>query len=131
MRRAVNPLKDPMQRFAASTVAGVPAESAPFFRDVADHVLRVSEAIDTLDNLLSTAFDAYLARISVQQNDDMRKISAWAAIAAVGTLIAGVYGMNFEHMPELTWRFGYLFALALMVGSSVFLYRQFKRSGWL
>ena len=131
MRRAVSPLREPMRRFAEGAVRGVPAETATFFRDVADHVVRVNELIDTLDNLLSTAFDAHLARISVQQNDDMRKISAWVAIAAVGTLIAGIYGMNFEYMPELTWRYGYFLALGVMVGASVLLYRLFKRSGWL
>ena len=92
---------------------------------------RVNEAVDNLDTLLSTAFEAHLARIQVQQNEDMRKISAWVAIAGVSTLIAGIYGMNFEHMPELGWRFGYGFALLLMLGSSVVLYRLFKRSGWL
>jgi magnesium transporter len=131
MRRAVNPLKDPMKRFATGQVAGVSEDAAPFFRDVADHLARVSETIDSLDGLLSTAFDALLARISVQQNDDMRKISAWVAIAAVSTLVAGVYGMNFEHMPELTWRYGYFLALAVMVIASVGLYRLFKKSGWL
>ena len=131
VRRAVQPLRSPMQRFASATYPFVPTESSHFFRDVADHVTRVSEAIDTLDMLLSTAFDAHLARISVQQNEDMRKISAWVAIAAVGTLVAGVYGMNFEHMPELHWRFGYAWALGLMATASVFLYRVFKRSGWL
>ena len=78
----------------------------------------MTEAIETLDTLLSTAFDAHLAQISVQQNEDMRKISAWVAIAAVGTLVAGVYGMNFDHMPELRWHYGYFYALGLMVASS-------------
>src|SRR5689334_15179615 len=95
MRRAVSPLREPMKRFASGSVAFVTQEAAPFFRDVADHLVRVSESIETLDGLLSTAFDAHLARISVQQNEDMRKISAWVAIAAVGTLIAGNYGQNF------------------------------------
>jgi magnesium transporter len=131
MRRAVNPLKDPMKRFAAGQVAGVSEQSAPFFRDVADHLVRVSETIESLDGLLSTAFDALQARISVQQNDDMRKISAWVAIAAVGTLVAGVYGMNFEYMPELQWDYGYFSALGLMIVASVALYRLFKKSGWL
>ena len=131
VRRAVQPLRVPMQRFAAATYPFVPPESAHFFRDVADHVTRVSEVVETLDMLLSTAFDSHLARISVQQNEDMRKISAWVAIAAVGTLVAGIYGMNFDHMPELHWRYGYAWALALMAGASVFLYRLFKRSGWL
>ena len=131
MRRAVSPLKDPMMRFASGTVTGVPPESAPFFRDIHDHLVRVSEVIETLDSLLSTAFDAQLARIGVQQNEDMRKISAWVAIAAVGTLIAGIYGMNFKHMPELGSRYGYPGALLAMLLASVVLYRFFKKSGWL
>jgi magnesium transporter len=131
MRRAVNPLREPMKRFATGSVPFITQEASPFFRDVADHVLRVSESIESLDGLLSTAFDAHLARISVQQNEDMRKISAWVAIAAVGTLVAGIYGMNFGNMPELHWHYGYYYALALMVGASVVLYRFFKKSGWL
>lgn len=131
MRRAVAPLKDPMTRFASGQISGVPPDTAPFFRDVHDHLARVSEVIETLDSLLSSAFDAHLARISVQQNEDMRKISAWVAIAAVGTLIAGVYGMNFRNMPELGWEYGYHATLAVMVGASVLLYKLFKRSGWL
>ena len=131
VRRAVNPLREPMKRFATGSVPMITQDAAPFFRDVADHVIRVSETIETLDSLLSTAFDAHLARISVEQNEDMRKISAWVAIAAVGTLVAGVYGMNFTNMPELHWRYGYFFALALMIGASVVLYRLFKKSGWL
>jgi len=131
VRRAVNPLREPMKRFATGSVPLVTQAAAPFFRDVADHLTRVSDAVETLDNLLSTAFDAHIARIGVEQNEDMRKISAWVAIAAVGTLVAGVYGMNFEHMPELHWHYGYFFALALMLGSSVVLYKLFKKSGWL
>ncbi len=131
MRRAVGPLKDPMKRFASGTVPGISHEAAPFFRDVTDHLVRVSETIDSLDGLLSTAFDASLARISVQQNEDMRKISSWVAIAAVGTLIAGVYGMNFTYMPELHWRYGYFIAVGVMLLASVALYRLFKKSGWL
>jgi magnesium transporter len=131
MRRAVNPLRDPMKRLAAGSVPGIVPEAEPFFRDVADHLSRVSESVDTLDSLLSTAFDAHLARISVEQNEDMRKISAWVAIAAVGTLVAGVYGMNFNDIPELSWHFGYFYALGLMVVLSGVLYRVFKKSGWL
>jgi magnesium transporter len=131
MRRAVNPLREPMKRFATGSVPFVTQEAAPFFRDVTDHLLRVSENIETLDSLLSTAFDAHLAQISVQQNEDMRKISAWVAIAAVGTLVAGIYGMNFINMPELRWHYGYFYALGLMAFASILLYRLFKRSGWL
>jgi len=87
--------------------------------------------VDSLDSLLSTAFDAHLAQISVQQNDDMRKISAVVGLVAAPTLIAGIYGMNFEHMPELSWTYGYpavLLAMLLICGG---LFIWFKRAGWL
>jgi magnesium transporter len=131
VRRAVLPLRQPIGRFAAGAVGGLDSEAAAYFRDVADHLNRTADAIEELDGLLSTAFDAHVARISVQQNADMRKISAGAALVVVPTLIAGIYGMNFDHMPELHWTFGYLWAIALMVGSSVGLLWFFKRSGWL
>ncbi|QDH10893.1 magnesium/cobalt transporter CorA [Nocardioides dongxiaopingii] len=132
VRRAVMPLREPMRRFASGTVVGVEnEEAAPFFRDVMDHLTQAAEAVDTLDQLLSTAFDAHVAAISVQQNDDMRRISAGAALVVVPTLIAGVYGMNFEHMPELQWSLGYPFALLLMGGVAAVLFWFFKRSGWL
>ena len=131
VRRAVLPLREPMRRFASALVPGIDEAAAPFFRDVADHLARASEIIDSLDALLSTAFDAHLARISVQQNEDMRKISAGVGLVAAPTLIAGVYGMNFDHMPELHWLFGYPFALLLMVMTSVGLWVFFKKSGWL
>jgi magnesium transporter len=131
VRRAVLPLRDPIGRFANGTVHGIDRDAAPYFRDVADHLSRTAETVDELDDLLSTAFDAHLARISVQQNEDMRKISAGAALIVVPTLIAGVYGMNFDHMPELHWQFGYLWAWLLMAGSAAGLLWFFKRSGWL
>ncbi len=131
VRRAVLPLREPMRRFATGSVAGIHEDSAPFFRDVADHLAQAAEVVDALDSLLSTAFDAHLARISVQQNNDMRKISAGVALIATPTLIAGVYGMNFNHMPELNWYLGYPFALLLMGMTSVGLWMWFKRSGWL
>ncbi len=115
-RRAVLPLREPMRRFATGAVPGIEEGSAPFFRDVLDHLNQAAETVDGLDQLLSTAFDAHLAQISVQQNEDMRKISAGAAIVVVPTLIAGVYGMNFRHMPELDWTYGYPYAIALMAG---------------
>ena len=123
VRRAVLPLREPMRRFAAGVVAGIHDDAAPFFRDVADHLARVADDVDTLDNLLSTAFDAHLARISVQQNEDMRKISAGVGLVAAPTLVAGIYGMNFEHMPELGWTWGYPMALLLMAASSLSAYR--------
>ncbi|WP_377268375.1 magnesium/cobalt transporter CorA [Peterkaempfera sp. SMS 1(5)a] len=130
-RRATAPLQEPMERLSGGGVPFVAAESRPFFRDVSDHVIRANEQVDSLDRLLSDILNANLAQVSVQQNNDMRKISAWAALAAVPTMIAGIYGMNFTHMPELRQIWGYPAALLLMTAVCVVLYRVFKRSGWL
>lgn len=131
MRRAVLPLRDPLNRFATGGVQGLQSEGAPYFRDVADHLSRVAETIDQLDNLLSAAFDAHMAQISIQQNDDMRTISVAVGLVAAPTLIAGIYGMNFTHMPELQWRIGYPLALLAMIASSVAVYLVAKRAGWI
>ncbi len=130
-RRAVAPLRDPMARLAGGAVPGVPDDATPFFRDVHDHVVRVFDQVVALDDLLSSALGAHLSLVSVQQNDDMRRISAWVAIVAVPTMVAGIYGMNFEHMPELTWRYGYPAVLLVMLVACVTLYRFFRRAGWL
>jgi magnesium transporter len=130
-RRASHPLSDPMERLAAGTVPYVDRRTRPFFRDVADHLRRVDDACDGLDRLVSDILAAHLTQVGVRQNDDMRKISAWAAMAAVPTMIAGIYGMNFQHMPELRQVWGYPAAIALMAASVLVLYRLFKRRGWL
>jgi magnesium transporter len=130
-RRATAPLQDPLVRLTGGGVPFVPADTRPFFRDVGDHLTRANEQVEALDRLLSDILNANLAQVSVQQNNDMRKISAWAALAAVPTMIAGVYGMNFEHMPELRQVWGYPAALLLMAGVCTLLHRVFKRSGWL
>jgi magnesium transporter len=130
MRRAIQPLRDPMEQFAHG-VPGIGAKAAPFFRDVADHVNRVSDQTEALDTLLSSALSAHLARVSVQQNDDMRRISAWVAIAAVPTMVAGIYGMNFDNMPELRWHYGYYAVLLLMAVVCFTMYRFFRKVGWL
>jgi magnesium transporter len=130
-RHAVMPLREPLLRFAQKQVPSMPDAAAAFFRDVADHAIRLHEQIESFDSLLSSAHDAHMARISVQQNDDMRKISAWVAIAAVPTLLAGIYGMNFDHMPELHWQYGYPMALGVMAVVCLTLHRLFKKSGWL
>ena len=113
MRRAVMPLREPMNRFTAGAVHGIHSDAGPYFRDVADHLNRVAETIDSLDSLLSTAFEAHIAQISIQQNDDMRRISAAAGLIVAPTVVGSIYGMNFDHMPELHWACGYPMALAL------------------
>lgn len=130
-RQAVLPLAEPLERLVNGKIAqatGVPHE---YFRDIHDHVLRAADRIDALDDLLTGALSANLAQVGVRQNEDMRKISAWVAIIALPTLIAGIYGMNFEHMPELGWQLGYPFALALMAAGSSLLYVLFRRRDWL
>ncbi|MGW2784514.1 magnesium/cobalt transporter CorA [Streptomyces populi] len=133
-RRATVPLAVPLARLAGSGLGTVPFvddEAQPFFRDVNDHLLRVNESVEALDRLVSDILSAHLAQMSVRQNDDMRKISAWAAMAAVPTMIAGIYGMNFDHIPELHWLWGYPAVIALMTVLEILLFRLFKRRGWL
>jgi magnesium transporter len=98
---------------------------------VYDHTIRINEMIDTLRELLTTALEANLSLISVSQNEAMKRLAGWAAIIAVPTMIAGIYGMNFKFMPELEWPFGYPVTMIVMVGACAFLYEKFKRSGWL
>ncbi|MFJ4933181.1 magnesium/cobalt transporter CorA [Streptomyces pseudovenezuelae] len=135
-RRATVPLTMPLTRLAGvgaygGTVPFVNDKARPFFRDVNDHLARVNESVEGLDRLVSDVLSAHLAQMSVRQNDDMRKISAWAAMAAIPTMIAGIYGMNFDHMPELHWVWAYPAVIALMAVLEVLLYRTFKRRGWL
>jgi magnesium transporter len=131
VRRAVMPLREPMNRFATGGVQGIDPEAAPYFRDVLDHLSRVSETIDNLDSLLSSAFDAHIAQIGLRQNDDMRRITATVGLIAAPTLVGSIYGMNFDHMPELGWGYGYPFALLLMALSSLTVWVLSKRAGWL
>ncbi|MFG3249117.1 magnesium/cobalt transporter CorA [Streptomyces sp. NPDC048187] len=135
-RRATGPLAPPLSRLAGTGAygGGVPFvndKARPFFRDVSDHLTRVNESVESLDRLVSDILSAHLAQTGVRQNDDMRKISAWAAMAAVPTMLAGIYGMNFDHMPELHWVWGYPAVIVVMAVLEVLLYRQFKRRGWL
>ncbi|WP_433548410.1 magnesium/cobalt transporter CorA [Streptomyces sp. CA-294286] len=130
-RRATGPLAQPMQRLSSPGLPFVHDHAQPFFRDVSDHLTRANEHVDGLDRLLSDILSAHLAQMGVRQNDDMRKISAWAAMAAVPTMVAGIYGMNFAHMPELEWSWAYYAVLVFMAVCEVGLYRLFKRRGWL
>ncbi|HWB72899.1 MAG TPA: magnesium/cobalt transporter CorA [Egibacteraceae bacterium] len=129
--RAAAPLIEPLDHLARGRFKLVYGDIANYFRDVHDHTLRVVDQIESYRDLLTSIFEANLAQISVRQNEDMRRISAWVAIVAVPTLVAGIYGMNFEHMPELGWTWGYPGALVAMVTICTVLYRWFRRSGWL
>ena len=128
---AVAPLDEPLAAIVQGAFSRIPEELRPFFQDVHGHVVKAFRALDGFRELLTSVLSANLTQVSVRQNEDTRKISAWAAIIAVPTLITGVYGMNFEHMPELGWTFGYPLAVAAMAATCLLLYRAFKRNGWL
>ena len=130
-RRAVVPLQRPLATITSPQSRQVPKEIRRYFRDVQDHLTRTVEQVASYDDLLNSILQARLAQVTVDQNNDMRKIAAWAGIATVWTAIAGVYGMNFDHMPELAWQYSYPALITLMLGISVLLYRAFRRNGWL
>jgi magnesium transporter len=129
--RAAAPLVEPIDRLAKGHYEVVHPEVRAYFRDVNDHLIRVHEQLESYRDLLTSILHANLAQITVRQNDDVRRISAIVAIVAVPTLIAGIYGMNFEHMPELGWTFGYPLVLVVMLTLCTLLYRFFRRAGWL
>jgi magnesium transporter len=132
MHRATAPLIDPLQRLAKAHYGDIVHDRIrEYFRDVLDHVLRANETVDGFREMLNSILDANAAQVGVRQNDDMRKISAWVAIAAVPTAISAIYGMNFKFMPELNWRFGYPAVIVVMAGICVWLYHRFKQAGWL
>ncbi|MFF4584633.1 magnesium/cobalt transporter CorA [Streptomyces sp. NPDC001388] len=131
LKRAVVPLKRPLTDLADRPVRVVDPEIQAYFRDVSDHLLRATEQIAAFDELLNSILQAHLAQVTVAQNEDMRKITAWAAVIAVPTMVCGVYGMNFDHMPELHWRFGYPLVIGVISVACLVLYRGFRRNGWL
>jgi magnesium transporter len=131
LRRAVQPLAIPLRRLTEGYTSLVPEQVRSYFRDVEDHLTVVAERVGSFNDLLTTLVDATLAKVSLQQNTDMRKITSWAAIIAVPTLAAGVYGMNFDFMPELHWTFGYPGVLAVTLLVCGILYRAFSRRDWL
>jgi magnesium transporter len=130
-RRAVVPLQRPLATITAPQTRLVPKEIRRYFRDVQDHLTRTVEQVSSYDDLLNSILQARLAQVTVDQNNDMRKIAAWAGIATVWTAFAGVEGMNFLHMPETRWQYGYPAIITVMLVISVLLYRAFRRNGWL
>lgn len=131
LHRATAPLQEPLLRLADGRFPVVDETMQPYFRDVYDHMLRTIQTSDSYRELLTSILEANLTQVSVKQNEEMRKISAWAAILAIPTLIAGIYGMNFRNMPELKWHYGYPMAIVLMFGICAALYGYFRHIDWL
>ncbi len=130
-RRVVVPVRDVVSALLRGEVKAVDEEARIHLQDVLDHVLRVMDQLDAQRELVGSAVDAHLAMMSNRMNHVMKRMTSWGAILLGSTLVAGIYGMNFEHMPELQWRLGYPFALGLMAAVTVFGYRYFKRKDWI
>ncbi|MFO1124182.1 MAG: magnesium/cobalt transporter CorA [Methylocystis sp.] len=131
LRNAATPLSDVCRRLERSDVVAIDPAMRPHFRDVRDHLRRVQERIDTMRETLAFAFEASLMNSQMQQTDISRRLAAWAAILAVPTAVAGIYGMNFEHMPELSWKYGYYLVLSVTATICGYLYYRLRRAGWL
>jgi magnesium transporter len=131
MRHAVEPLLEVVHKLYGGRVPQVCVGVQDYFRDIYDHLLRVSQQLDGLRDMVVTALSVNLSMITLQEGEVTKRLASYAALVAVPTLIAGIYGMNFQHMPELTWRFGYPASLALMAGIDFYLWRRFKKTGWL
>jgi len=130
-KHAIEPLILPIGKLITGEVVSVPEALKPFFRDTSDHLLQACEQATGLDSLITSVLQADLAHIQLQQNIDVRRISAWVALASGPTMIAGIYGMNFHHMPELSTKYGYFIVLGVMLSLTAFLVRTFRKSGWL
>ncbi len=131
LHAAVFPLLEPLEVLARAGFPEIHPKTKAYFRDVHDHLLRVHSRVQQLREVLTSILTANLTQASIRQNEDVRKISAWAAIFAAPTLLTGLWGMNFRHMPELGWQLGYPAAIFIIVAVSGLLYWQFRRIGWL
>lgn len=131
VKRAISPLVDVCNRLTRFDFELIPDDTRPYFRDVYDHVIRINEMVDNQRELLTSALEANLSLISTSQNEAMKRLAGWAAIFAVPTMVAGVYGMNFDHMPELRWALGYPLVMGVTLAACGGLYWRFKKAGWL
>jgi len=131
LKQAVTPLLEVSSRLSRINTPLIPQDTRPYFQDVHDHVVRIADLIEGLQQLSHIALEANLALITVSQNDDTKRLAAWAAILAVPTMIAGLYGMNFKFMPETEWAYGYPLAVGFMLVTCGGLYRWFRKVGWL
>jgi magnesium transporter len=131
LKHAVSPLMEAAGKLYGGRVPTAVAGMGDYFRDVYDHLYRINQAIENIRDMIGTALQVNLGLIAIAESEVNKKLAAWAAIFAVATALAGIWGMNFKHMPELDWAFGYPFALGLISVSCVWLYARFKKTGWL
>lgn len=131
LKHAVNPLIEAVGKLYGGRVPAICINTQEYFRDVYDHLYRINTAIDSIRDSVATAIQVSLSMLTIDQTEVNKQLAAWAAIFAVATAFAGIWGMNFDYIPELKWRYGYLFALGLIGASCSYLYYRFKKSGWL
>jgi magnesium transporter len=131
LKHAVAPLQEGVAKLYGGRVPRICEKTQEYFRDIADHLTRLNQQADSLREMVTTAISVSLSMITLQENETVKRLAAYAALVAVPTMIAGVYGMNFEAMPELKWRYGYPFALALMFGIDIYLFFRFRKAKWL
>ena len=131
LRHAVAPLLEVTSKLHGGRVPAVCANTQEYFRDVHDHVARINGAIETIRDTIGTAIHVNLSMVTIEESETTKRLAAWAAIFAVSTALAGIWGMNFEHMPELKWALGYPMALGVIASAGGLLYWRFRRAGWL
>ena len=131
LKHAVGPLHEAVGRLYGGRVPAICTHTQEYFRDVGDHLLRLNQSIDSLRDMVITALSVNLSMITIGENETVKRLAAYAALVAVPTMIAGVYGMNFEHMPELKWVWGYPFSVGLMVAIDAYLFYRFRKAKWL
>jgi magnesium transporter len=131
VKHAISPLIDICNRLSRFDTRLIQEETKPYFRDIYDHAIRINDMIDSTRELLTSVLEINLSLISISQNDVSKKFAGWAAILGVPTMVAGIYGMNFNYIPELNWRYGYPIIVCLTAGGCILMYRHFRKSGWL
>ena len=131
VKHAVGPLFEGVGKLYGGRVPQICAGSQEYYRDVYDHLSRLNQSVDSLREMVTTALSVNLSLITLQENETTKRLAACAALVAVPTLIAGIYGMNFKHMPELNWEFGYPLAVGMMAAIDVYLFHRFRKAGWL
>ncbi|MGH8635052.1 MAG: magnesium/cobalt transporter CorA, partial [Burkholderiales bacterium] len=131
LKHAAGPLQETTGKLYGGRVPELCAGTQDYFRDVYDHLVRINQSIDSLRDMVTTAISVNLSLITIQENETTKRLAAYAALVAVPTMIAGVYGMNFENIPELKWAWGYPLSIALMVGIDVYLFFRFRKAKWL
>jgi magnesium transporter len=131
LRHAVMPLMDAASKLHGGRVPRVCSKTVEYFRDVHDHLVRIGTSIDAMRETIGTAIQVNLSAVTIEESETTKRLAAWAGIFGVATAFAGIWGMNFQYMPELQWRWGYPVALGLIAGTCAMLWRRFRRVGWL